>query len=271
MLSSEVVIAQKSSGALLRLSAMRQMAIDYWLLTQAERSGHLIFRTYAMSPCAVTIGRHQRWNRVIDEQSCAEFGWEWCRRPTGGGALLHKHEVNYAIVAPRGLLSPVGEHEFRRVFDLIGRAFAASLSDLGFSPTLHTGDRGLPLSQHGLCGRSITGNEIALHNLKIVAAAQRITTAGILQHGTIYLKAPTTTDRFWPSTSGGEREVAQRWADLGPGFEGRTQDEIALLLTEKFSCHMPVECHGCDLTQLDWHKVESLAADWTANRWNKSR
>lgn len=271
MLSSEVDIAEKSSGALLRLSAMQQMAIDYLLLTQAEGFRRPIFRTYAMSPCAVTIGRHQRWDRVIDEAACAEFGWEWCRRPTGGGALLHKDEVNYAVIAPRGLLAPVGEHEFRLVFDLIGRSFAAALSDMGFNPTLHAGNRGLPLSQHGLCGRSITGNEIALHNLKIVAAAQRITTAGILQHGTIYLKAPTPMDRFWPSTSGGEGDLAQRWADLGPGFEGWAQDEFAQLLADKFSRNMPVECHGCDLAQSDWHKIEGLAADWTVNNWNKSR
>ncbi len=196
-----------------------------------------------MWPSAVTIGRHQRWLRVVDEDLCRKSNWDWCRRPTGGGALLHKDEINYAVVAPRGALAPIGEGEFRAVFDTIGRALLKALIDMGFNPELHFGDRGGALAQHGLCGRSITGNEIALGGYKIIAAAQLIAPSGILQHGTIYLKAPSTTDRFWPAENSQVSPEAneQRWTDLGPKFDGRTWDSVAALLEEGFRTQLPIE------------------------------
>ena len=255
------------------LPVATQMAIDSFLLSQAGSTERLIFRTYAMSPAAVTIGRHQRWSKVIDELACTEYGWEWCRRPTGGGALLHKNELNYAVIAPRGALARVGEGEFRIVFDRIGRALTATLDGMGFDPEFHFGDRAALSSQHGLCGRSITGNEIALNGRKIVAAAQMITPTGILQHGTVYLNAPTSTDRFWPLTDGMEREdgTAQRWADLGPRFAGRSRVEVAALLESAFGQNIHTQCHPCQLTVADWLVIEAKINEWATAGWDKSR
>jgi lipoate-protein ligase A len=256
-----------------RLNASEQMAVDSHLLADAGESGRVSFRTYAMWPPAITIGRHQRWLRVVDEDLCRKSNWDWCRRPTGGGALLHKDEINYAVVAPRGALAPVGEGEFRAVFDTIGRALLTSLIDMGFNPELRIGNRGETAAQHGLCGRSITGNEIALGDLKIVAAAQLITPSGILQHGTIYLKAPSSTDRFWPPVDSQflSEANAQRWADLGPNFSGRAWDVVAASLEDGFRRHSPIECRPVELTPDDWVAIESKVASWNTSGWNKFR
>lgn len=250
-----------------------QMAIDAHLLSRASSSETVCFRVYQMSPPAVTIGRHQRWRRVIDEEVCRACGWDWTRRPTGGGALLHKDEINYALVAPRGLLAPQGRGEFRAGFDCIGRALAGTLHDMGFDPQLHLGDRSENLPQHGLCGRSITGSEIALGGRKIIAAAQMITPAGILQHGAIYLKTPDVSDRFWPQTDGGRdaSEFTQRWTDLGPAFRDRPWPEVAAQFEDGFRRHLPVESVPADLSAEDWDAVEAIARRWTESGWNHAR
>ncbi len=187
--------------------------------------------------------------------------------------MLHKNEINYAVVAPRGVLAPLGVGEFRAVFDCIGTALAASLRGMGFEPELHSGNRGTISSQHGLCGRSITGNEVSLHGLKIIAAAQMITPSSILQHGTIYLKAPGATDRFWPlsKTQGESKDFVQRWTDLGPTFADSNRQEIVSLLDNSFRRHLPVDCGSCDMSSDDWAAVESILDRWAATRWSQSR
>lgn len=249
------------------------MAVDSYLLSEVAKFGSVMFRTYAMQPPAVTIGRHQRWSRVVDEAACLSRGWNWCRRPSGGGALLHKDEINYAVIAPRGAIAEVGEGEFRVVFDAIGRALMSALRHMGFNPELHIGDRGAVSAQHGLCGRSITGNEIAIDGLKIVAAAQMITPGGILQHGTIYLKAPTESDRFWPAsdTVADSEFGVQRWADLGPRFREASWESITAALADEFRRHLPVACQSAELTDVAWSEIDALVASRSASGWDKIR
>jgi lipoate-protein ligase A len=209
----------------------------------------------------------------VDADTCYANGWEFARRPTGGGALLHCDEINYAVVAPRGVLAPLGAGEFRAVFDVIGRALSAALADMGYNPELHIGDRSDPIPQHGLCGRSITGNEIALGERKIIAAAQMVTPSGILQHGTIYLHAPDGAHRFWPVVES-EREPSefiQRWADLGHRFDNRAWTDVAAEFDCGFRRHLPVSTAQLTLSSDDWTLVGRITDGWNAEDWHKSR
>lgn len=254
-------------------SAATQMAIDAHLLSRAAASDAAIFRVYRMDPPAITIGRHQRWRRVVDESACAANGWEWTRRPTGGGALLHRHELNYAIAAPRGLLAPTGRGEFHAVFAQIGRSLQAALRAMGFDPQLHQGDRGSHLPQHGLCGRSITGHELSLGPRKLIAAAQLIAPEGILQHGTIYIHAPQAHDRFWPiePTRIDPRADSERWADLGTVFQAMDWRRLAALFEDNFTRHFPAACRACELALPDWAEIDATLAAWDAQNWVRSR
>ncbi len=215
-------------STLLEAPAAHQMAIDAALIEQARQQSTIFVRCYRMHPPAVTIGRHQKWARVIDEGRCNDHGWEWARRPTGGGALLHKSEINYAVAAVRGQLAPVGAGEFRAVFCRIAESLAEVMRDFGINPDVNLGEHPLAGRQHGLCGRSLSGYEISAHGRKLVAAAQLVTPHGVLQHGTIYLQAPTATDSFWPPAEGGEsQEVDQRWADLGESVRSQSWRSLA--------------------------------------------
>jgi lipoate-protein ligase A len=252
------------------IPARRQMAIDAHLLSLAESLGGVVFRLYRMTPPAVTIGMHQRWGRVVDETTCRTRGWDWVRRPTGGGALLHKEEINYAIIAPRGAIAPIGPGEFRGVFGTIGTALSRSLEDMGLGAQLRTKQRTGRLSQHGLCGRSMTLSEVGIGDKKIIAAAQLITPRGILQHGTIYLRSPQVSDRFWPEMSdrADTSEVDQRWAELGPSIRLETAIRS---LEVGFRRYLPVNCREYEFTSEDWRSVEAIVRVWEAEGWHYSR
>ncbi len=271
MNATRTVVTKPESADLATQSVVRQMATDAYLLQQTGTRGEPVFRVYRMEPPAVTIGRHQRFARVIDEHECAMRGWEWARRPTGGGALLHRNEINYAIFAPRGIMAPPGKGEFRAVFDLIGRALAKALGDMGYASQLHVGGRASHQPQHGLCGRSITGNEIAVDGCKMIAAAQLITPTGVLQHGTIYLTAPTDLDRFWPLQQLQPEELTQRWTGLGLRWRDVPWDVAAGEFESAFRRHLDLPCGHFNPEPSDMESIDRICRDWEQCGWQKSR
>ena len=71
-------------------------AEDEALLDRVVRSGGAFLRLYRWDPPTLSIGRNQ---------PSAAAGVPTVRRPTGGKAVWHEHEVTYAVAAPIGLPS----------------------------------------------------------------------------------------------------------------------------------------------------------------------
>src|SRR5437867_7680368 len=74
-------------------SGAENMAIDEALLDRVLRSGGAFLRMYRWDPPTLSIGRNQRIPIVEREIPIV-------RRPTGGKAVWHEHEVTYAVAAP---------------------------------------------------------------------------------------------------------------------------------------------------------------------------
>lgn len=255
----------------------RQMAIDATLAEWCS-SGHLdaVVRFYRMTPPAVTIGRHQRYQTVLNEDLLQRRGWEWSRRVTGGGALLHRHELNYAIALSKPALSDFGEFGFQTAFRMIMSGLNNGLELLGCRPTLCLGGEGREGGPappaHGLCERSLTRHEISVDGLKAVAAAQLMTPEGCLQHGTIYLEAPQPTDRFWPEGGGIEQESSRWWSALP--LLGSCADHVASLedlLATGLSQHLKVRLEERQLGADFDTAVESRMALWTREGYHRRR
>lgn len=207
----------------LHADAATQMAVDALLLEQYAQTSHeAALRFYSMNPPAVTIGRNQRWADVVDPSLCCQRGWEWARRPTGGGALLHRHELNYAVVVSHDVVPQSLENAFRATFGWVAQGLASGLAKLGFEPHVHQGRSGTamegrPRSAHGLCEHSLTRYEISIAGRKAVASAQLNLPGAWLQHGTIYLEAPGPDDRFCQHSPGNVPGTNQAgWWSLPP-------------------------------------------------------
>jgi lipoate-protein ligase A len=229
-----------------------------------------------MVPPAVTIGRNQRWARVIDTEACAARGWDWVRRPTGGGALLHQHEINYAVAAGGDVFAGDGVVGFRAIFTRIIMALAVGVEALGLKPTVCVGRSAAApdqIEQHGLCGRSLTQHEIALNGGKLVAAAQLLKPGAILQHGTLYQRAPCSQDRFWPMDPNDLHAdaLAQRWIDLGQSLRTLSWTEVADRLRRGLVGFLGIRCQTWEPSELDWGSIRQQVADWKTEGWRSRR
>src|SRR5947199_97360 len=77
-----------------------QMAADDALLEGTATSGRPALRFYAWDPPTLSLGYFQpAADRLADPRLAA---LPFVRRPTGGGAIVHHHELTYALALPPG-------------------------------------------------------------------------------------------------------------------------------------------------------------------------
>lgn len=255
-----------------------QMSIDVELLTYCEDHPRSAFlRFYRMDPPGVTIGRHQRWRRVLDPQVCADRNWDWARRPTGGGALLHANEINFAVIIGAEVWSTESDRgrRFREVFLRIMKAMAGTMESIGVHAVVHSGRvkavPGSVLPQHGLCGRSLTQYELSFDGSKLLAAAQLLGKGAVLQHGTIYLRAPDLVDRFWPLSDDESLALDQRWCSLPTDGSLQPWESIAASLQMGFLESIRAYARAWTPDPAAWHRIHDRVQAWNANGWRVRR
>src|SRR2546426_5884446 len=82
------------------LSGAENMAIDAGLLEQADQTGRALLRLYRFVPSCLSLGRNEPARKCYDRDAIARLGIDVVRRPTGGRAVWHEHEVTYAVAGP---------------------------------------------------------------------------------------------------------------------------------------------------------------------------
>ncbi len=103
------------------------------------------------------------------------------RRPTGGRAVLHEHELTYAVVLPENFLPPGVIPSYRK----IASVFLEALSGWGVRGELK-GPAGRP-DRSGSCFASTSAYEITVGGRKIIGSAQVRRRGAVLQHGSLLL------------------------------------------------------------------------------------
>jgi len=183
------------------------MAIDQALLDEAATEGTSTLRLYRFNPPCLSLGRNQRDLQVV--------GINVVRRPTGGGAVWHEHEVTYAVAAP---LEPY--RSLRAAYRAIHELIAAALRTLGVEPTLAP-DRRL-IRPPAVCFSSPSGGEILAAGRKLVGSAQVRQRGAFLQHGSILLDGSQET---------AARVVGEEGNGTGEGYETTLQAELGRVVT----------------------------------------
>jgi len=141
-------------------------------------------RLYSWDPPAVSIGYHQS-AADFDGDKLRSAGIDLVRRPTGGRAILHWHELTYAIVLPLSSGAP------RALYERVHDALLAGIRSLGIAAYLGGSDDGLRAAYDSTDGvacfsRSVR-SEIQAHGKKLAGSAQRKTGGVVLQHGSFLL------------------------------------------------------------------------------------
>ncbi len=161
------------------------MAIDADLLQQAA-AGLLppVMRLYAWDPPAVSLGRFQD-SAGIREEEVRRRGWDVVRRPTGGRAVLHQHEVTYAVVLPPSVVDGVG---VRDSYAVLTAALNAGLRSLipAWTLTQARPQPDAPRSGANCFAAAAEADSVTVAG-KLVGSAQARSGGALLQHGSILL------------------------------------------------------------------------------------
>ena len=163
-------------------SGAQNMAIDDALLHEADRSGDGFLRLYRFSPACISLGRNEPALRRYDRAAIERRGLDVVRRPTGGRAVWHEHEVTYAVAAPVAAFGSL-----RESYRTIHTRLAGALRHLGVDATLALGRNGAANPGAGACFATPVGGEVLVNGKKVIGSAQVRHGRAFLQHGSILL------------------------------------------------------------------------------------
>jgi len=157
------------------------MAADEVLLESAQ-DGIASLRFYGWSTATVSLGYFQADKlRRNDERLTSP---PFVRRPTGGGALVHHHELTYALALPAASSwQRKGQSSWLcRMHGIIAEA----LRELDVNSETISKEQPAP---NLLCFHHLTPGDLVLSRAKVVGSAQRKQRGCLLQHGSILLAA----------------------------------------------------------------------------------
>ncbi|MEI6676434.1 MAG: hypothetical protein WCO57_14790 [Verrucomicrobiota bacterium] len=150
------------------------MAVDQWLLETATAP---VLRVYGWSGAWASVGYFGK----LDDARAALHGVRWVRRWTGGGAVDHRADWTYSVVAPAStdLANMRGAESFRRIH----LALAEALRVEGMAVRLSAGDE---QTGAALCFENPVGHDLVRGDgQKLAGAGQRRTRHGLLHQGSV--------------------------------------------------------------------------------------
>jgi lipoate-protein ligase A len=161
------------------------MALDEALLeaVMADRSAAQL-RTYGWTVPTLSLGYFQH---IADAKTDPRWrSVPIVRRPTGGGAIWHHHELTYALALP-------AEHPLARrsedLYHTVHAALARVLRERGLAVERRGAEssRKIEGSRPFLCFTDRDAEDIVTSGRKIVGSAQRRRSGVVLQHGSMML------------------------------------------------------------------------------------
>ncbi|RLS43127.1 MAG: lipoate--protein ligase family protein [Planctomycetota bacterium] len=221
------------------------MAVDEVLLEASAVSGSSALRIYEWDAATVSLGYFQS---AEDPSLESRFpGLAKVRRLSGGGAILHHHEVTYSITIADGhplSVSPgvLYEEVHRRVIGL--------LAAWGIEVNLR-GEAIKFAAEPFLCFSRGDARDIVIGRHKVMGSAQRRRRGAVLQHGSLLLSR----------------------SDFAPEFPGlvelagltRQRREVALALADALVSLLPGDPIEAGLTELEHLQAEELTRSRYAN------
>lgn len=159
-------------------------------------------RFYGWSGPAISLGRLQRsLAGKVDMDYCRESGTTLVRRPTGGRAVIHGHDLTFSITLLESEI-PSEHRSIVKSHQWLMSGIAAGLRSLGSSAELGPdANRPTPASISADCFAHVAECDIRVGREKVVGAAQARSRGALLEQGSIPLTAPLVdTSRIFPGS-----------------------------------------------------------------------
>lgn len=160
------------------------MALDEALLAGYEPGRSLpVFRLYGWNPPAISLGKFQQTDSVINLENCRADGISVIRRITGGGAIFHDEEITYSFVCPGSF---AGTDSVKESYRKIGEFLIMTYRELGIKASFSGESDDAGRADFCFAGREFY--DILIDGRKIGGNAQKRKRRVIFQHGSIPLR-----------------------------------------------------------------------------------
>lgn len=164
------------------LPGAENMASDMALMDRARATGEAVIRVYSWSAPTLSFGRNQK-TAGYDRAGLERAGLALVRRPTGGRAILHHHEITYSVTAPAAPTEPIAA-----AYSWINELLLAALRSLGVDAELARPAARARVPDENPCFAEPAAGEITARGRKLVGSAQYRHDSALLQHGSILVE-----------------------------------------------------------------------------------
>lgn len=216
------------------------MALDEAMLNLAAIDpSAALFRFYRWSKPTLSLGYFQSYSEALSDPRWHNV--PIVRRPTGGGAIWHDHELTYAVAVPRD--HPVAASSLT-LYKAVHLYLAQTLTRWGAKASCRGENDPRPnLTRPFLCFSDRDPNDIVIDSHKVVGSAQRRRKGAVLQHGSILFHRSEKTPELPGAAdlryrmSATQAEFAENFpdgvlADLGYSIEHSDWPDLVLLSAE---------------------------------------
>jgi lipoate-protein ligase A len=235
------------------LDGALNMALDEVLWHEAS-TGAQFMRLYGwVDRPVLSLGYFQDLHEVRNNPRL--LGLPYVRRLTGGGAIVHDHEITYSLALPAHMAPGTNE-----LYERVHKAVAAALCVTGIGAVVDDESGGAGM-EPALCFARADRYAVRVRGVKVMGSAQRRRPDRILMHGSLLLARSEAAPEIL-----GLRELISNVPDRG-------QLELALksAVEHALQFHLdPLELPGNlrkRATALAEHKYRSR--DWNERNWLK--
>ncbi len=227
------------------------MAADEALLESAV-GGVASLRFYTWSEPTLSLGYFQHAEERESNPNLA--GLAWVRRSTGGAAIVHHHELTYALALPPGKEWVSAEHWICRFHHIL----QAVLASRGVKSHAVVCGEEQKLGAV-VCFLHQTPGDLLIDGSKVAGSAQRKMRGALLQHGSILLHR----SEFVPHLAG----ICD-----APDAPELSAEELAYMLKPAFVADTGWTVLPDAWTAEELNRTAAICAEKYANReWNEKR
>lgn len=167
------------------------MAMDEALLTfHSEGQIPPVIRFYEWAEPTLSIGYFQTAARDINLEAVQAQGIDFVRRPTGGRAVLHEHELTYSVIVSEE--HPDMPKNVTEAYRVISEGILSGFHELGMEAYFSVPESkeqldDLKKPKSAVCFDAPSWYELVVEGKKVAGSAQTRQKGVILQHGAILL------------------------------------------------------------------------------------
>ncbi|BDH62081.1 octanoyltransferase LipM [Lysinibacillus sp. PLM2] len=167
------------------------MALDEALLDLHSR-GEIppVIRFYEWNPATLSVGYFQRAEKEVDFDTLKAQKIGFVRRPTGGRAVLHEHELTYSVIVTEEY--PNMPATVTEAYRVLSEGLLLGFQNLGLNAYFSVPDSeekllDLKKPKSAVCFDAPSWYELVVEGKKVAGSAQTRQKGVILQHGAILL------------------------------------------------------------------------------------